>query len=61
MMACSKLLVTKIKYSKSLQSQRTDGEIKSDLIFVQIFVNMCLKMKLNRPSTHHSLKLTTGE
>ena len=30
MMTCSKLCVTKINYSKSLQSQRTKGEIKTN-------------------------------
>ena len=36
MMACSKLYVTKTKYSKILQSQRTKDEIKNsfDLTFV---------------------------
>ena len=28
-MICSKLYVTKIKFGKSLQSQRTKGEVKS--------------------------------
>ena len=33
-MTCSKLYVTKIKYSKSLQSQETKGEIKTVLILL---------------------------
>ena len=33
MMTCSKLYVTKIKHSKSLQSQRTRGEIKTSFNF----------------------------
>ena len=32
-MACSKLYVTKPKYSKSLQSQRTKKEIKASFNF----------------------------
>ena len=36
MMTCSKLYVTKIKYSKSLQSQRTKGEIKISFYFTVI-------------------------
>ena len=32
-MTCSKLYVTKIKYSKSLHSQRTKGEIKTSFNF----------------------------
>ena len=55
MMTCSKLLVTKIKYSKSLQSQRTDGEIKTSFDFS---VNICKyvsKNEINPPSTRPSL------
>ena len=37
-MTCSMLLVTKIKYSKSLDSQRTDGDIKNSFNFA---VNIC--------------------
>ena len=33
MMTCSKLYVINIKYSKSLQSQRTKGEIKTSFSF----------------------------
>ena len=33
-MTCSKLYVTKIKYSKSLPSQKTKGEIKPVLILL---------------------------
>ena len=32
-MTCSKLYATKIKYGKSLQSQRTKGEIKTSFNF----------------------------
>ena len=32
-MTCSKLYLTKIKYSKSLQSQRTKGQIKTSFNF----------------------------
>ena len=33
MMTCSKLYVTKIKYNKSFQIQRTKGEIKTSFNF----------------------------
>ena len=36
MMTCSKLYATKIKYGKSLQSQRTKGEIKTSFNFAVI-------------------------
>ena len=36
MMTCSKLCSTKIKYSKSLQSQRTNDEIKTSFNFTVI-------------------------
>ena len=36
MMTCSNLYVTKTKYSKSLQSHRTKGEIKASFNFVVI-------------------------
>ena len=36
MMACSKLYVTKLKCSKSLQSQRTKDEIKTSFNFTVI-------------------------
>ena len=36
MMTCSKLYVAKIKYSKSLQSQRTKGESKASFNFAVI-------------------------
>ena len=46
-------LVTKIKYSKSMQSQRTDGEIKTSFYFT---VNICkyvpkngIKSSIHRP------------
>ena len=35
-MTCSKLYVTKIKYNKSLQNQRTKGEIKTSFHFSPI-------------------------
>ena len=35
-MTCSKLYVIKIKYSESLQSQRTKGEIKAGFNFAVI-------------------------
>ena len=54
MMNCSKLYVTKIKYSKSLQSQRTKGGIKPVFILLKFFVNVCLKMEFNPSSTHSS-------
>ena len=38
MMTCSKFYVTKIRYSKNLQSQRTKGGIKTRFIFA---VNLC--------------------
>ena len=36
MMTCSKLYVTKMKCSKSLQSQRTKGETKASFKFAVI-------------------------
>ena len=33
-MTCSMVLVTKIKYSKSLDSQKTDGDTKAVLILL---------------------------
>ena len=36
MVTCPKLYVTKIKYSKSLQSKRTKGEIKTSFSFTVI-------------------------
>ena len=36
MMTCSKLYATKIKYSKSLQSQRTKGKTKTSFNFTVI-------------------------
>ena len=36
MMACSNLYATKIKYSKSLQSQRTKGKTKTSFNFTVI-------------------------
>ena len=53
MMACSKLYATKIKYSKSLQSQRTKGEIKTSFNFTVILCKyeICVqKTKFNPPS-----------
>ena len=44
MMTCSMLRVTKIKYSKSLQSQRTKGEIKTSF---NLPVNLCKYMCKN--------------
>ena len=43
-MTCSKLHVTKIKYSKSLQSQRTKGEIKKSFNFAVI---LCIYVSKN--------------
>ena len=43
-MTCSMLHVTKIKYSKSLQSQRTKGERKISFNFA---VNLCKYMCKN--------------
>ena len=58
MMTCSKLLVTKIKYSKSLQSQRTDGEIKTSFDFA---VNICKYVSKNEiKSSIHSPFITTN-
>ena len=36
MMTCSKLYVTEIKYGKSLQSQRTEGQINTSFNFAVI-------------------------
>ena len=41
MMTCSKLYVTKIKYSKSLQSQRTKGRTETSFNFTVILCNRC--------------------
>ena len=49
-MTCSKLYVTKIKYSKSLQSQRTKYKIKTNFDFAVILC-MCSKTEFNPPST----------
>ena len=35
-MTCSKLYAAKIKYNKSLQSQRTKGEVKTSFNFAAI-------------------------
>ena len=43
-MTCSKLYVTKIKYRKSLQSQRTKDEIKTSFNFD---VNLCIYVPKN--------------
>ena len=42
-MTCSKLFVTKIKYSKSLQSQKTKDEIKTCFNFAAILRNYVFK------------------
>ena len=42
-MTCSKLFVTKIKYSKSLQRQRSKGELKSGFNLVVIICIYVLK------------------
>ena len=58
MMTSSKLLVTKIKYSKSLQNQRTDGEIKAIFDFA---VNICKYMFKNEiKSSIHQPFITTN-
>ena len=60
-MTCSKLHVTKIKYSKSLQSQRTKGEMKTSFNFSVI---LCIYVSKNgiQSSIHPSLlQLGTGE
>ena len=43
-MTCSKLYATKIKYSKSSQSQRTKGEIKTSFNFSVI---LCIYVSKN--------------
>ena len=67
-MTCSKLYVTKIKYSSSSQSQKTKDEIKTSFYFAVIllyfFVNMCPKTEFNPPSTPISsppLQVGTGK
>ena len=55
MMAISKLLVTKIKYSKSSQSQRTDGEIETSFDFSVTICKYVSKNEINLPSTRPSL------
>ena len=57
-MTCSKLLVTKIKHSKSLQSQRTDGKIKASFNFA---VNICKYVSKNEvKSSIHPPFITTN-
>ena len=50
-MTCSKLYVTKIKYSKGLQSQRTKSEIKASFNFAVILCIYVSKNGFNPPST----------
>ena len=63
-MTCSKLWVgvSKVRCGKSLQSQRSGGEIKINFNFL---VNICKyvsKMEFNPPSTSLlTLKLGTGK
>ena len=45
MMTCSKLYVIKIKYSKSLKSQRTKGEIKTSVNFTGILCKYVSKTR----------------
>ena len=45
-MTCLKLYVTKIKYSKNLQSQRTKSEIKNSLNFAVILCKYVLKNRI---------------
>ena len=57
MMTCSKLLLTKLKYSKYLQSQGTDGEIKASFDFA---VNFCKYVSINGiKSSIHTPFITT--
>ena len=61
MMICPKLYATKIKYSKSLQNQRTRGEIKTSF---NLTVILCKYLSKNRNlilHPTHSYKLGTGE
>ena len=55
-MTCSKLYVTKIKYSKSLQSQRTKGEIKTSFSFAVI---LCICVQKRNLILHPPPTLTT--
>ena len=50
MMTCSKLYVTIIKYSKSLQVKELKAKVKPVLILLQFFVNNCLKSEFNPPN-----------
>ena len=50
MMTCSKLYVTKIKYSKSWQSQRTKGEIKTSFNFTVIICKYVSKSENVHPA-----------
>ena len=59
-MTCSTLYVTKIKYSKSLQSQRTKGEIKISFYFTVILCKYVSK-KWNLTLHPTVLQLGTGE
>ena len=45
MMTCSKLYATKIKCSKSLQSQRTKGETKTNFNFTGILCKYVSKKR----------------
>ena len=57
-MARSKLLVTKIKYSKSLKSQITDGKIKTNFDFS---INICKYVSKNEvKSSMHPSFITTN-
>ena len=65
MMTCSKLYVTKIKYSKSWQSQITKGELKTSFNFTVILCKYVsksgnlhptpLKTRYRRVTTDYSL------
>ena len=57
MMTCSKLYVTMIKYSKSLQVKELKAKVKPVLILLQFFVNNCLKSEFNPPNLSGKNKL----
>ena len=46
MITCPKLYVTKIKYGKSLQSQRTKGEMKTSFNFAVILCKYVSKNEI---------------
>ena len=53
-MTCSNLYLTKTKYSKTLQSQRTKSEIKTSFNFVKIICKYVSKNLIESSVHPHS-------